>query len=435
MDQHNPLNDYRRYLLGILAEHATRTSYEDAPGRCQVLVNHERVGILDCASFEPTFTFSSREQVVSQLEIRAEDGTLLGVLSAPEGGFKTAHVQIGRHDLDLTIHNRLQGGSATAMFRAASGQGGERPELPADIRRPVVGIHPRPSNRNRATACAQVLLVVAVVGLVADRFLESRSGRQMSGVMSASGKPEPTVKADVNQLEERLNQLSQSQDAAQGTARMQQIELGRLRQAVSVLSSTHQEMKARPVTARRTSMPLGIGKRDVQREVENMAEMLIGRADADQEQLREEIRGLALANDKLAKQLSALEAGNHELKSRLKSAEVDLSKASSVGDSRPAIAQQPKPGSSGSLELAEKPREEPHNPMLFWVTFQDGTNEQKIEQLVREIHGRRGQRRAEWTSLEVDLPDPNTQAGFLESLKKTSIVKAVAMKLDAPPVP
>ncbi|TKB76034.1 MAG: hypothetical protein E8D45_07015, partial [Nitrospira sp.] len=428
MDQHNPLNDYRRYLLGILAEHATRTSYEDTPGRCQVLVNHERVGILDCASFEPTFTFSSREQVVSQLEIRAEDGTLLGVLSAPEGGFKTAHVQIGRHDLDLTIHNRLQGGSATAMFRAASGQGGEGPELPADLRRPVVGIHPRPFfNWNRATACAQVLLVVAVLGLVADRFLESRSGRQMPAVMSAaSGTPEPTVKADVNQLEERLKQLSRSQDAAQGTARMQQIELGRLRQVVSALSSTHQEMKARPVTARRTSMPLGIGKRDVQREVENMAEMLIGRADADQEQLREEIRGLALANDKLAKQLSALEAGNHELKSRLKSVGVDLSKASSVEDSRPAIAQQPKPSASGSLELAEKPREEAHNPMLFWVTFQDGTNEQKIEQLVREIHGRRGQRKAEWTSLEVDLPDPNTQAGFLESLKKTSIVKAVA---------
>ncbi len=87
------------------------------------------------------------------------------------------------------------------------------------------------------------------------------------------------------------------------------------------------------------------------------------------------------------------------------------------------------------MQLAEKPPAEPHNPTLFWVTFQDGTTEQHIDQLVKEIHGRRGQRRAEWTSLEVDLPDPTNQAGFLETLKKSSLVKAVAMKLEAPPAP
>ena len=431
MDQHNQLNDYRQYLLGALLEHATRTSYEDKPGRCQVLVNHERVGVLDCASFDPAFTFSSREQVVSQFEVRAEDGTLLGVLSAPEFGFKSAHIPVGRHSLVLTIQNRLQGGSATATFRAGLSRIDEKPEALAPRGVARVEAPSRHINWKRAMACTQVVLVVTVGGLVADRLIGSRSGLQTPGVMSASGTPGPNAKADVNQLEGRLNQLSQSHEAALGTVRMQQEELGRLRQAVSALSSTHQELKTRVVTARRASTSLG--KRDVQREVESMAEMLIGRADADQEQLREEIRGLALANEKLAKQLSALETSNHELKSRLKSAGVDISKASSVGDPRPAVAQHPNP--TGSTQVAEKPREEPHNPMLFWVTFQEGTNEQTIEQLVRDIHGRKGQRRDEWTSLEVDLPDSNTQAGFLESLKKRSVVKAVAMKLDAPPVP
>lgn len=429
MDQHDQLTEYRRSLLGMLSEHATRTSYEDKPGQCQVLVNHERVGILDCGAIEPTFTFSSREQVVSQLEIRAEDGTLLGVLSAPEFGFKTAHVQIGRHNLDLTIHNRLQGGTATATFRAAPARMGRIPEHRAPGRDNGWDIPLRQSRWKWVVVCAQVLLVVAVGGLVADRFMGSRSRFQTPVVTPASGAPEPAVTADVTHLQERLDQLSRSQEAALGTVRIQQEELGRLRQAVSALSSTHHELRTRLVTARRTGASLG--KQEIQREVESMAEMLIGRADADQEQLREEIRGLATANEKLAKQLSALETSNQEMKNRLKAAGVNVSQAGSVGDSKPVVAQRPDP--AAPTQITEARREGPNNPLLFWVTFQDGTNEQNIEQLVREIHGRKGQQRAEWTSLEVDLPDPNTQAGFLESLKKRSIVKAVAMNLDGPP--
>ena len=428
MEQGNQLSEYRRYLLGMLSEHAGRRSYEDRPGQCQVLVNHERVGILDCTSIEPTFTFTSREQGVANLEIRAEDGTVLGVLSAPEFGFKTSQIQIGRHDLELTIHNRLQGGTATATFKAASSR------LKAGVDRRVQrragegqGVFAR-SGRHWALVAAQVALFVAVAGLVADR-LSGRLTIQAPDLVSGPASPQPVANGEVERLEARLALLSRSHEAAVQTVRTQQDELVKLKQAVSTLGATPRDMKTKVVTARGAGKPLG--RRDVQREVETMAEMLIGRADADQEQLREEIRGLAVANEKLAKQLSALEAGNQELKNRLKSAGVDVSKAALPGESRPAVALQPLAG--GSVQLAEKPA--PHNSVLFWVSFQEGTTEQNIEQFVTELHGRKGPRRAEWTSLEVDLPDPDHQAGFLESVKKKSFVKAVAMKLDTPPAP
>ena len=431
MDQDDPLNDYRRYLLGALSAQAAGAPREDNPGQCQVLVNHERVGSLDCSAYEPTFVFSSREQVVRQIEVRTEDGTLLGALSAPEFGFKTVHIPVGRHGIEITIHNRFQGGSATTTFRSAASRSmSERREAPSRLPADLVESPSRRLNWTSALVCAQVLLVAAVVVLGVDRLSGGRSESRAPALPPSVGNPSTAGAADVLQLEDRLSLLSRSHQAALETARTQQEELGKLRQALAALGSTHREMTAQLATAHLRAPK---GRRDVHQEIETMAEMLISRADADQEQLREEIQTLAASNDKLAKQLSALEAGNHELKSRLKSAGVDVSKASSVEEQKPAVAQQS--DSAGSVQVAEKPREKPNNPTLFWVTFQDGTNDQNIEQLVREIHGRRGQRRAEWTSLEVDLPDPNTQAGFLESLKKTSIVKAVAMKLDSPPIP
>jgi hypothetical protein len=435
MDQDPQLNDYRRYLLDLLAEQATKSPYENKPGRCQILVNHERVGLLDCASHDPAFVFSSREQVITHLEVRAEDGTMLGALSALECGFKQVHIPVGRHTLELSIHNRLQGGSATATFRSTVSRMGDRAEAPAnpplDMASPDFEDAPaRRITRQKAVACAQALLVLAVMALAADRLFGTRSGLPSPETGSVIEHAVSAGRAAVEQIEERLGHLSGSHNAAVEAVRRQQEELDKLRQAVSALGATQQEMKAQLVTARR-GKPTRQGT--MQRDIDNMVDLLLSRADADQEKLREEIRTVATANDKLAKQLSVLEASNQELKSRLKSAGVDVSKASAVEAAKPAVAQQPLP--AGSTQIAEGRRDAQTNPLLFWVAFQEGTTEQSIEQLFKDINGRKGQRSAEWTSVEVDLPNPQTQTAFFESLKKTSIVKAVAMRLESQPTP
>jgi hypothetical protein len=68
------------------------------------------------------------------------------------------------------------------------------------------------------------------------------------------------------------------------------------------------------------------------------------------------------------------------------------------------------------------------HPFKFWVSFQEGTSQERIDQWVKEIRGRKGPTNAGWYPVEVNLPKPQTSDELLESLKKTRIVKAITAK-------
>jgi len=84
-------------------------------------------------------------------------------------------------------------------------------------------------------------------------------------------------------------------------------------------------------------------------------------------------------------------------------------------------------------QVAEASRENLSQLFNFWVSFQDGTSEASIEQLIQEIHGRKGPVNAGWYNVEVTLPQPQPPDGFMESLKKAKIVKAVTANRNMPP--
>ncbi len=75
------------------------------------------------------------------------------------------------------------------------------------------------------------------------------------------------------------------------------------------------------------------------------------------------------------------------------------------------------------------------HPFKFWVSFQDGTPQERIDQWVKEIRGRKGPTNAGWYPVEVNLPKPQTSDELLESLKKTKIVKAITTSLNTRPMP
>lgn len=75
------------------------------------------------------------------------------------------------------------------------------------------------------------------------------------------------------------------------------------------------------------------------------------------------------------------------------------------------------------------------HPFKFWVSFQDGTSQERIDQWVKEIRGRKGPTNAGWYPVEVNLPKPQTSNELLESLKKTKIVKAITTSLNTRPMP
>jgi hypothetical protein len=70
-------------------------------------------------------------------------------------------------------------------------------------------------------------------------------------------------------------------------------------------------------------------------------------------------------------------------------------------------------------------------PFKFWVSFQEGTPQERIDQWVKDIHGRKGPTNAGWYPVEVKLSKPQTSDELLESLKKTRIVKAITTDPNA----
>ena len=73
------------------------------------------------------------------------------------------------------------------------------------------------------------------------------------------------------------------------------------------------------------------------------------------------------------------------------------------------------------------------DPFTFWVSFEENTPENSIQDLLKEIHGRPGRVDSGWYNIEVNLPDRQTPDGFVDTLKKSKIVKAVKTSMNIPP--
>jgi hypothetical protein len=73
------------------------------------------------------------------------------------------------------------------------------------------------------------------------------------------------------------------------------------------------------------------------------------------------------------------------------------------------------------------------DPFTFWVSFEENTPENSIQDLLKEIHGRSGRVDSGWYNIEVNLPDRQTPDGFVDTLKKSKIVKAVKTSMNIPP--
>ena len=73
--------------------------------------------------------------------------------------------------------------------------------------------------------------------------------------------------------------------------------------------------------------------------------------------------------------------------------------------------------------IAEGRRTQDPQPVLFWVTFQEGTSEDSIERLFREVKGHRGSVTDGWQAVEIQPADSPDR--FLDTIRQAKIVKAV----------
>jgi hypothetical protein len=211
-------------------------------------------------------------------------------------------------------------------------------------RRALVGVAdgaaPRPvtfaGSGLRTIAFTQVLLAVALVVLVADRTTGWMTPVRPPLPVTQAEAPWTVPLAEVAKLEQQLVELSRMQAKAMETIQTQQQEMAQLQRTMTKLSSTQETVASSVLTVKQE---MEQRRRGVGRDADRMTRVIMNQAKSVQEQMEAEIHSLTVANDRLSNELSQLDQNNQELKKRLKSADVDVSKATIPDREKPMVEQ------------------------------------------------------------------------------------------------
>jgi len=421
MEPEQDFAEYReRLLTGMRA--GIRRSACGAADPIQVFVNQRLVGLLDRAEAEATLQVQSQTQIDS-VQLRSEDGVLLGGLSAPEYGFRSSRISLTRATVELRVHNTTQGGSVRAVCIPS-------PSFWHRTRRALVGVAdsaaPRPvafaGPGMRAVAFTQVLLAVALVGLVADRITGWMTPVRPSLSVTQAEVPWAAPIGEVTKLEQQLVELSRMQAKTVETIHTQQQGMAQLQRTMAKLSSTQETVASSVLTVKQE---MEHRRKGAGRDAARMTRVIMSRAHSEQEQLEAEIHSLTVANDRLSKEMADLEQHNQDLKKRLQSAGVDVSKATVSDRETPMVARQNRalqPPHTSQMAEARPTSQQP--PVLFWGTFSDGASQESLDQGVREMRGRNGTRSEGWQAVEM-VPPVQPMDRVLDQITQTTIVKAV----------
>ena len=422
------LRDYRDHLLNALEDQPRRTR-EERPTRVQIFVNHDCVGSLDCAKSDPSYAFASRERSIQNIELRNESGTLIGGLSAPEAGMKNARIPLARGFLNIRIQNKVEGGSAHVGFQSSPSWWTHLTDAVSWPSRSARA-QARPAWTS-AYAFAQIVLAIAVVGLLAGRVPTWLEADRSAAIFQEQRTTQQAFQEQFSRLEARMSQLADKQLAALTAAASKKDELVQLSKHFESVSHEQQKLSTQLLS---TQEELQTIKDSVADEVLNGVRVAFHKAEADQQVVRQELQAVKSVNDTLVKQVALLEGKNRELHARLALATIEIAKATTPPKSSTVARSDAPKETAPQAQLAEARREADPQAFMFWVSFQDGTPEKSIEDLIQEIKGtKKGPINSGWYPVEVTLPKPEPPDRFLESIKRAKIVKAVATNKVFPP--
>jgi signal transduction histidine kinase len=432
MEQDAHLSAYRQRLLESLHELPKRRR-EERPDALQVFVNHECVGSLNCRSSDPTFVFASRERSIHSFEVRTETGMLLGGISAPELGLKSQRLAWPGYSLDVTIHNRLEGGSLRVAYAVAPAwwrRLGRAASSVLPATGPATGA---PAFGLRAMLLAQVVLLGAVTFLIGDRLFdrmqqtEQTIGAVQQAQQDLASAVETQAQDTINRLEAKVNQVLQAQASSVAVAEGNQKAITIVQRAMDELAQQQRLMGTQVVSVQHMEEHQERVARQANLEVERMAKVMMSQVQTDREELRDELHSLSLANEHLAKQVSSLEKKNQDLVNRLKTAGVDVSsRIRDAGDAGPMLAKERERAELAPSQMQVAEARPDGSPLKFFVSFHDGTSEESIDRWLQEIQARKGDLDSGWYSVELAQPTQQPADRFLESIKTAKIIKAVA---------
>jgi chromosome segregation ATPase len=212
-------------------------------------------------------------------------------------------------------------------------------------------------------------------------------------------------------LEQQLEELARMQAKVGEALGSQQNGMAQLHQAVAKLSST-QESVASSLVMVKEEVREEVEKRleAVGRETDRTTRHLASKGRVEQEQLEAAIHTLTADNDRLSKEVAGLEEHNQALKAKLQTAVASTSKAVDPGPER-------------LLKMADSLQATQQAPFLFWVTFSEGTSQERIDQWVHEMKGHKGALNEGWQEVRI-VPPAVPPDRFLEQIRGDKIVKA-----------
>jgi BMFP domain-containing protein YqiC len=414
MGHQDDLELYRSQLLASLNGRSSG-SLRAASDTIQVYVNERRVGQLEGGGIGATLHAQCADPIET-VQLRMEDGTLLGGMTAPEYGFRTDRVGLSADAVELCVHNTALGGTLNALFVPAPSFWSRAWKNFGDladrwaVRRPETA----PAYGMRTVAFTQALLAVAVVGLVADRTTTWMTPEPAPSQVVYTAALPAAPSAETAQLEQQLEKLSKMQAKIGEVLESQQNGVAQLHQAVAKLSSTQESMASSVVLVKeevKTEVKEEIEKRleAVGREADRAARHVASKGRVEHEQLEAAIRSLTADNDRLSKEVVSLEEHNQALKNKLQTAVVSVSKPADPGPER-------------LLKMADSQATQ-QAPFLFWVTFSEGTSQERIDQWVHEMKGHKGAVSEGWQEVRI-VPPPVPPDRFLEQIREEKIVKA-----------
>lgn len=424
MDQVLDLEAYRSRLLDALVDTKGRSGHSSSD-RVQIYVNEQRVGLLEGVSSHSKLHVQSHERI-DTVHLRSEDGVLLGGLLAPEYGFRTSRVSLSSDAIELHVHNTADGGSLNAAFVSA-------PSLWNRAWTTVAGVagmmtfqrlEGRAVPGMRAVAVTQVLLAMVMAGLVADRMADwGTSAPTLPPLTQVTRAEAPWAAplAEVEKLEQQLGELARMQAKVVETVELQHQGVAQLQQIMSKVSSSQESVVASVLTVQQE-----IEKRpaSVSREVDRpMMRLHAGKVRVEEGQLESAIRSLTFDNDRLSSEVVGLEQYNEDLKRKLLSAGLDLSKTGESGQGK-VVMRTPEELQLSSLpQSAESSSNAQTQPFFFWVTFSEGTSQESIDKWVHEMKGHKGAMNEGWQEVRI-VPPSLSPDRFLEQIRGEKIVKA-----------
>lgn len=419
MVQEEDLELYRSQLLDLRSERPSR-SVRGLLDPIQVYVNERRVGELKGAEIEATLHVHGVDHIET-VQLRTEDGRLLGGLVAPESGFRTARVQFSAETVELCVQNTVQGGSLSAVFIPAPSFWNRTWTILADIadrwmvRRPASTM----AYGIRTVAFTQVLLATAVIGLVADRVMIWIAPEHIVAPTAQAEALRTASIAEVEQLAKQLRELRLMQTKVGDALQSQEKGMTLLHQTMARLSSTQESVASSVVMVKEE-----IEKRQesTEREADRPVQLPVGRGVVDQEQFETAIHGLAADNERLSKQIAGLEEHNRTLTAKLQMAIAHVAKAVEQNPERVVAREADVARKHQLVPVADSRQNTQAQPFLFWVTFSEGTTQESIDQWVNGMKGHKGSLNEGWQEVQI-IPPPVPPDLFLEQIKGDKIIK------------